>query len=159
MQRFFKFFFRIRGPLCAAQNKYTVRARNRTAGLYERMGMMGFFEDTFIKAKDVFETVGEKGGELISVQKLKIEAAKAESQISKNYATLGRVVYSNLKNGCAAGDGCDALVQAIDDDLAALETIQKKIADEKGLTFCPSCGDSNPNDAVYCSKCGAKLRG
>ena len=119
---------------------------------------MGFFEDTFIKAKDVFETVGEKGGELLSVQKLKIEAAKAESQLSKNYATLGRVVYSNLKSGCDAGDGCDALVQAIDDDFATLETVKRQIADQKGMVVCSDCGDSNPNDALYCAKCGARLR-
>ncbi len=120
---------------------------------------MGFIEDTFVKAKDVFTSVGEKGSELLSVQKLKIEAAKKESQLSKNYATLGRVVYSNLKNGCEAGDGCAALVQTIDDNLAALTAIRKQIADQKGMVLCPECGDSNPNDSVYCSKCGAKLHG
>lgn len=118
---------------------------------------MGFFEDTFVKAKDMFETVGDKGSEILSVQKLKIEAAKLNSQICKNFETLGRVVYCNIQNGCEADDGTEGLVDSIDTQESALEYINKKIADEKGLVVCEGCGANNPVDSLYCSKCGSAL--
>jgi uncharacterized membrane protein YvbJ len=38
----------------------------------------------------------------------------------------------------------------------ARENIQKSLYKEP--ISCPNCGEKNPNDAVFCSKCGKKLK-
>lgn len=118
---------------------------------------MGFFEDSIVKAKDIINTAGEKGGEILSVQKLKIESAKIEAQIAKDFETLGRVVYSNVQSGVEPNDGISGIIETLTEKQAALASVNKKIADQKGFAICEACGKTNEIDAVFCSHCGASL--
>lgn len=50
---------------------------------------MGFFEDSYVTAKEAFDAVGKKGSELLETQKLKINIAKLNSQITKDLRNTG----------------------------------------------------------------------
>ena len=118
---------------------------------------MGFIEDSVVKAKDAFDVAAKKTGDIISVQKLKVNVAMINSQISKNYEALGRLVYDAKKTGETCDEACDTLIEDINlkyDELADLEV---KIAITKGKSFCPSCLSENEITAMFCNKCGEKL--
>lgn len=118
---------------------------------------MGVFEDTIVKAKDVVDTAAKKSGDFISLQKLKIEASKLSSLISKDYETLGRVVFENLKSGVAAEDGTDETIAQLRRHRAQLCELEKQISENKGTVLCTECGYANPSDCTFCGKCGNRL--
>lgn len=118
---------------------------------------MGVFEDTIVKAKDVVDTAAKKSGDFISLQKLKIDAAKLNSLISKDYETLGRIVYSNMKSGAELDDGTDEIVASVKRHRAQLAELEKQISENKGTVLCADCGHANPSDCTFCGKCGTRL--
>lgn len=118
---------------------------------------MGVLEDTVVKAKDVIDTVGKKSGDFISLQKLKIDVAKTNSLISKDFETLGRIVYTNMKNSAEPDDGTDEIVASIREHRKTLRELEKMISENKGTLLCAECGNTNPSEADFCSKCGSRL--
>ena len=121
------------------------------------MTNMGILEETIVKAKDFAETVGEKGGELFNVQKMKIEAARINSQLSKEYEALGRVVYESIINKTDLADGTSTFVDEIAAKKSALADVNSKIAEQKGMAVCSECKTANAADAAFCSKCGKAI--
>jgi len=118
---------------------------------------MGILEETIVKAKDFAETVGEKGGEMFNIQKMKIEAAKINSQLSKEYEALGRFVYENIVNDTEPTEGTSDFVDEIAAKKSALSEVNAKIAYQKGMIVCAECHAANLADAVYCAKCGKHI--
>lgn len=117
---------------------------------------MGVLEDTVVKAKEVIDIAGKKADEVISMQKLKVSAARLHAQISKDYEALGRVVY-HAKTSEADDAGVAELLSALKEKHDQLNEIELKIAAAKGAVVCTSCRAVNSADAMYCSKCGHKL--
>lgn len=120
---------------------------------------MGVFEDTVVKAKEVIDITGKKAGEVITVQKLKVNAASISSQMSKDYEAIGRLAYDGIKKGEQNSEAIDAIVREIDEKREQLSNIQAEIAQTKGGAFCAKCGAANAADSAFCAKCGAKLDG
>lgn len=118
---------------------------------------MGFFEDTFVKAREVIDVAGKKTSEAIAVQKLKVNAASLQSQIAKDYEALGRLAYSASREGTACEEAADELMAEIDGKRVRLKNIQAQIAHARGNRICTSCGAANAPGAVFCNKCGEKL--
>ena len=118
---------------------------------------MGVLEDTVVKAKEVIDIAGKKTGEVIAIQKLKVNAAQVNARIAKDYESLGRLAYDAHKTGKANEMGIEALANAIDAKYEELKEIELKIATAKGAVVCTACRAVNSVDAVFCSKCGAKL--
>lgn len=118
---------------------------------------MGFFEETFVKAKEVFDVAGKKTSEAITIQKLKVNAASLESQIAKDYEALGRLVYTGSRESGENVDAAEELMTEIDSKRIQLESLQAEIAHMKGNQICLSCGSANAPGAVFCSRCGEKL--
>lgn len=121
------------------------------------MVFMGVIEETVVKARDVIDTVGKKSGDFISLQKLKIDSAKINSLISKDYETLGRIVYTNMKNEAELDDGIDEIVASIKNHKRELAELEKQISENKGTYLCSGCGYANASNADFCCKCGSKL--
>lgn len=118
---------------------------------------MGFIEDSFVRAKEVIDIAGKKTGEIISLQKLKVDASALEYQISKDYETLGRLYYDNRHKRAENETAIDALIAELEQKTTQLSEIEIKIAIAKGIRICPACATSNPDTAAYCNKCGQKL--
>ncbi|OJU15402.1 MAG: hypothetical protein BGN88_07785, partial [Clostridiales bacterium 43-6] len=110
-----------------------------------------------VKAKDVFDVAAKKTGAMISIQKLRVNVAKLNSQISKSYEALGRLVYDSKKSEENVDEAVAALIAEIEQKYEEIADIEVKIAITKGKAFCPSCLTENDNAATFCSKCGEKL--
>lgn len=118
---------------------------------------MGFIEDSFVKAKEVIDIAGKKTGEMISLQKLKVNASSLQYQISHDYEALGRLCYEAKKNGEKNEDAIAELIEEMDERKAELAELERQIALAKGVVICPVCSTRNVITAAYCNKCGSKL--
>ena len=115
------------------------------------------FEDTVVKTKEFLDAAGQKVGEAVNIQKIKINIAQIKSQINKDYQLLGKLYYSGEKHGNVDADAIKAMMDEIDLELDKLREAEAELAFAKGDTVCDSCGATNRADADYCSKCGVEL--
>lgn len=117
---------------------------------------MGVFEDTITKAKELIGQAGKATGELIDVQKLKLELSSLKSEIGKNYRALGETVYRAKTDGTDNSAAVDALIAEITEQNKKSAALEKEIASAKGQKIC-DCGTVNTADAKYCTNCGKEI--
>lgn len=118
---------------------------------------MGIFDDTLSKAKEAFDAVEKKTSEVVSVQKLKVNAASVSSQISKDYEALGRIYYNSIGQEDKLDPEVEAVVMEIRTKKEKLNDIRTEINKAKGGTVCDECGFTSIPGSAFCSKCGNKL--
>lgn len=120
--------------------------------------MNTFFDDLFLKAKDVADVASKKTNEFVEISKYKMECVKINNEIKKLYEQLGSSVYSMAKGGYENKDLIDGLVEDIDDLLIRLSFYNEKISDMKNEVKCPVCGAKNSDENYYCTKCGSRMK-
>lgn len=118
---------------------------------------MGLLEDVVVNAKSAVNVVGKTAGKIVDISKLRISAGELNSEISKRYESLGRMVYDAQKTDNDATDLIKECVSAIDDLYEQLDAVNEQISAMRNRTICKGCGAENPQSANYCSKCGKKL--
>ncbi|MDD6283944.1 MAG: hypothetical protein PUB05_01095 [Firmicutes bacterium] len=118
---------------------------------------MTTFEDTIYKAKEVIDMAGKKTGELVNIQKLKVNIAGLNSQMANDFEAIGRLCYDNMRSGTDNGDAIAAIAEEIDEKQEQVRQLRERIAELKGERICGGCNNPVSNDAEYCPKCGAKL--
>lgn len=114
-------------------------------------------ENTVVKAKELLDATGKKVNEVVSVQKIKINIAKINSELDGDYKILGRLYYAGLKNDNVDEDAIKAIVEEIDTEKDALREMEAELAYAKGDMVCDACGAVNAVDSDFCRKCGAPL--
>ncbi len=119
---------------------------------------MEFFDEVVNKAKEAFDVASKKTNEVVSVQKLKFEAASMESKLSKDFETLGRLVFDGQQNHVDHGDSIAALIEEIRVKQEKLASLKDQILKMKGKTLCAHCGAALQTGAMYCSFCGASVQ-
>ena len=119
---------------------------------------MGVFEDVVINAKSAAETVGKKAERLVDISKLRLNAAELNSEISKKYEELGRLVYDSVKAEASADGLVEEYIQGIDVLYQKLDDVNDKINTLRNKAECPICGAQNPQGSIFCSHCGEKLK-
>lgn len=117
---------------------------------------MGIFDEVVSNAKNVAASVGKKAGQIVDISKLKFSAAETESEISKKYQTLGKMVYNATKDKSLAPE-IDPIVDELDKLQAELADIEAQINAIRNKKVCPQCKKLNDIDAVFCNACGAVL--
>ncbi|MDR3552466.1 MAG: zinc ribbon domain-containing protein [Clostridia bacterium] len=118
---------------------------------------MGVFEDVVGKAKVAADYAGKKTGEIVEISKLRFSAADLQGRINKELQELGMTVYNSGKDATDFAEPLKEKTEIIDDLYAQLSKVNEKIAELRRMKKCPTCGFSNPEDANFCLKCGAKL--
>jgi len=118
---------------------------------------MGLFEDVVVNAKSAVNVVGKKAGQIVDVSKLRINAADLNNEISRRYESLGRTVYEAKKTDNDSSDLVSECIIAIDDLYEQLDAVNEQLVAMRAKLICKGCGQENPQDADYCSKCGHKL--
>ena len=58
---------------------------------------MDFFENAVSKAKDVFDVACKKTEEVVNTGKVKLEIATLENKLAKDFETLGRIYFEQIK--------------------------------------------------------------
>lgn len=116
------------------------------------------FNDAFDKAKFGFEVICKKTEDVVAVSKLKIEQAKVETKLSKNYQRLGKLYYNALTHGVKPDAAeCEALAEIITENRAELRRIKAEILEQTSKKKCEFCSALSDKDAEFCSKCGEKF--
>lgn len=115
------------------------------------------FEEAVLKAKEIFDTACKKTGEVVSVQKHKLELAGLKNELEKTYAILGQMYYEKIKDEECGDNTMSLVLENIRQQLVDIETKQKQIADLSHKLTCQKCGAPIAENAVFCSSCGAKL--
>lgn len=118
---------------------------------------MGLFEDAVVKAKGAFDVAAKKTNEVVSIQKIRIKISQANSEMSKDFETLGRLFYENVKESGEEVTEYKEIIEAIDQKKNEINELQKEMDAQKSTKTCETCGAKNPDDSVFCSKCGQKL--
>ncbi len=118
---------------------------------------MSAFDDVVDKAKDIAETAGKKAEKVVEVSKLKLRVSQINSEAKKAYEKLGSAVY-HMKKANYEDEGLIAsVVEEVDGLYAERAKIEARLASLKNQVICDTCGAKNPEDAVYCVKCGSRL--
>lgn len=118
---------------------------------------MGLFEDVVVNARSAANVVGKKAGQLVDISKLRLSAADVEREIAARMEALGRVVYDAKKTGVDSQALIDEGVSCIDELYEQLDVINDELAQARNKIICPKCGGTNPQEFLYCGRCGAKL--
>lgn len=118
---------------------------------------MDTFDNVAKTARDIAETAGKKGEELIKISKLKIKETQIKRDISIKYEKLGKIYYELIKVGEENKLIFKEIIADIDNLKLELSQVRAEIHSIKGTTSCHVCGATNPVDADFCSKCGERL--
>ncbi|MGN0173439.1 MAG: hypothetical protein ACI39F_03265 [Acutalibacteraceae bacterium] len=118
---------------------------------------MGFFEDAVVKAKDAFDVAAKKTNEVVSLQKLKIKVSQVNSDLSKDFETLGRLYFESVKDSDEEVKDFKEIIESIEGRFTELEDLEAQIDAQKKNKVCKKCNFKNPEEAVFCAKCGEKL--
>lgn len=121
---------------------------------------MGLFEDVVVNTKSVVNVVGKKAGQIVDISKLRISAADLNNEISKRFEVLGRMVYDSKKAESESNSEelVSECITAIDDLYEQLDAVNEQLIQLKNKQICKNCGGENPQEAVFCNRCGSKLK-
>lgn len=119
---------------------------------------MDVFDETMKKAKDIFDTACKKTGEVVNVQKLRLDLSSVENKLNKSYATLGRLQFLKIKDTESLDEETKVVVEDIKEKIAEIEELNAKITELTGKINCPGCGATLPSNALFCSRCGSKIK-
>lgn len=118
--------------------------------------MRDFLEDLGKRLGETAETVTNKAGEAIEIQKLKSQIRGLARGNAVDLMELGRTIYDRYKAGEEVEEGAAALCEAIVERENSMEEYEKKIAIIRGSHECPSCGKMVAKDMLFCPYCGEK---
>ncbi len=123
---------------------------------------MGFFD----KIKDIAGDAGDaisKGAKnvtdsskkMVEKTKLKNKISKLEEDIEKKYTEIGKQ-YFKVNSANPSEEYAD-MVSFIIESQAKISEIQAEIVAMDNKYICPTCGAGIPENAKFCSSCGAKF--
>ena len=116
-----------------------------------------FFDNAFDKAKNAFEVAYKKTGEVLSAEKIKFGISSLKTKREKLYAKLGKNYFDSLTETADLGDENKAIYDEIVQINTKIEDLSNELNFVKSNRLCPSCGAVIDENAVFCSKCGAKI--
>ncbi len=119
---------------------------------------MSIMEDVLMNAKTAVDTVGKKAGKVIDKSKLRLAALDIRTELSKKYRLLGRICYETKTTDKNYDKNIEKLVESITELKDELARINELIAKAENKVKCTECGTYNVHGAVFCSKCGVKLK-
>ena len=126
----------------------------------------------FDKIKETGLQYAEKGKnaamDLTEKARTEIRVLNDQAKLAKAQRELGALVYSLAKNGETNQplvdkyiDAIRSIEQEIEQLKAVAEPAEETAAPEQPaaptVRVCPQCGAVVPEDALFCSKCGAQL--
>lgn len=115
-----------------------------------------FWEDLGKKFGETAETVTNKAGEVMEIQKLKNQIRALENGNESDFIDLGHMVYEQFQKGETMSVEMTGLCEAIQSREESIGEYEKQIAEVKGDFECGSCGRKVAKGMSYCPYCGEK---
>lgn len=99
--------------------------------------------------------VSQRAKDVSELAKLRLDIKSKEDYVEKQYAAIGAAYYEKHKEE----EGCEEAEQffLIREALEEIERMKAEVLRIQGAAECPNCGTKMPEDATFCSSCGAKL--
>lgn len=119
--------------------------------------MRTFLEDLGKRLGETAESVTNKAGEAMEIQKLKSQIRTLERGNEEDLIELGRIMYAKFEDGESLGEEASGLCEAIQSREESIAEYQQKISDVKGDVKCSDCGKTVAKDMPYCPYCGKKM--
>lgn len=119
--------------------------------------MRNFLEDLGKRLGETAESVTNKAGEAMEIQKLKSQIRTFERENDSDLAELGLAVYDQFKSGTEVGEEAAGLCEAIQSREESIAECLQKISDVKGDSQCEECGKTVGKGMAYCPFCGHKM--
>lgn len=119
--------------------------------------MRNFLEDLGKRLGETAESVSNKVGEEMEIQKLKSQIRTLERENDNDLAELGLAVYDQFKSGTEVGEEAAGLCEAIQSREESIAECMQKISDVKGDSQCEECGKTVGKGMAYCPYCGHKM--
>lgn len=119
--------------------------------------MKDFFEDLGKRIGETAETMTNKAGDAIEIQKLKSQVRSLARGNAVDLMELGKTIYDRFKAGEEVEESAKGLCEAIQNREASMENYEKKIARIKGASECGNCGKMVARDMSFCPYCGEKI--
>ena len=118
--------------------------------------MKAFFEDLGKRLGETAETVTNKAGEAMEIQKLKSQIRTLERGNDTDFIDLGHIIYQRFLGGEAVSEEAVGLCEAIQSRKESIAEYEQKISDVKGDFQCQECGKTVAKGMAYCPYCGTK---
>lgn len=119
--------------------------------------MRNFLEDLGKRLGETAESVTNKVGEEMEIQKLKSQIRTLERENDNDLAELGLAIYDQFKSGTEVGEEAEGLCEAIQSREESIAECLQKISDVRGDSQCDECGKTVGKGMAYCPFCGHKM--
>lgn len=126
------------------------------AGRRESETMKDFFEDLGKRIGETAETMTNKAGEAIEIQRLKSQSRSLARGNAVDLMELGKMIYDRYKAGEEVEEEAKELCEAIQSREKTMGEYDRKIAKIKGSKECQNCGRMVAKDMAFCPYCGEK---
>mgnify|MGYP000110887104 CR=1 FL=1 len=118
--------------------------------------MRDFFGDLGKRIGETAETMTNRAGDVIEIQRLKAQIRELARGNAVDLMELGKTIYDRYKAGEEVSESEKALCDAIQNREESMSGYEKKISKIRGASECASCGKMVAKDMTYCPYCGAK---
>lgn len=116
---------------------------------------MDFFKDIKTKIDEKSQQALKMTKDFADVTKLNSQISEIEANIKSQFIDLGKAYFSANKDD--AENEYKDIISNINNNLIKIDELKEKIKEIKHETVCPKCGKPIPNNALFCSSCGAKI--
>lgn len=125
--------------------------------IYEKMEdlFMAFFDEIGKKISQTGQMAVQKTKDMADVARLNSNITEEEKKINNAYFQIGQLYVSKHKSD--ADDEFKVLIEQLIESQNKIEELRKQIQDIKGVKRCQTCGAEIPENATFCSFCGAGI--
>lgn len=116
---------------------------------------MDFFDKLGESLVTAGKDVGQKAKDVSEVAKLKLDIKSKEDYVEKQYVLLGKAYFEAHKDEVDAEEAEQFFL--IKEALEEIERMKAEILRIRGAAECMQCGMKMPEEATFCSNCGAKM--
>lgn len=123
----------------------------------EIFNMRTFFEDLGRRIGDTAETMANKAGEAVEVQRLRSQIKSLEYSSEKDYVELGQMTYDKFKAGGILTEQASSICETICSREKRISKYEEQICKIKGSVKCGGCDKAVEKEMAYCPHCGRKV--
>lgn len=119
--------------------------------------MKDFFEDLGKRIGETAETVANKAGEAVEIQRLRNQIRSLERENEKDLTEIGNIIYRLYRKNKKVEEDAAAYCEAIENREDSIREYQHKIVEVRGAVKCHACGRMAAKEMSFCPYCGEKI--
>ncbi|MBS5387485.1 MAG: zinc ribbon domain-containing protein [Clostridiales bacterium] len=119
--------------------------------------MKDFFEDLGKRIGETAETVANKAGEAVEIQRLRSQIRSLERENEKDLTEIGNIIYRLYRKNKKVEEEAAAYCEAIENREDSIREYQHKIVEVRGAVKCHACGRMAAKEMSFCPYCGEKI--